>query len=105
MGAASSDTSGGASSASQPTESLAWAESNPAKSSILEASIDVSAEASEEPLPMTPEETANAVLQALKDGTLTEERIDESVRRILMMKCRRGLLQPSENRKVDAENG
>ncbi len=36
----------------------------------------------------------NAVLKAVRDGELTEERIDESVQRVLQLKMSRGLFKP-----------
>ncbi|MDI3418528.1 glycoside hydrolase family 3 protein [Streptomyces luteolus] len=43
--------------------------------------------------PPKPEVAWNAVLQAVKDGELTEERLDESILRILELKARRGLFR------------
>lgn len=45
----------------------------------------------------------NAVLDAVGSGELTEKRIDESVRRVLRLKMKRGLFEP-ENVLVDESN-
>lgn len=44
-------------------------------------------------MPMNLEEASAAVLEAIENGTLTEERIDESVLRILTLKYRYGIME------------
>ncbi|MBR6312009.1 MAG: glycoside hydrolase family 3, partial [Oscillospiraceae bacterium] len=42
--------------------------------------------------PATPDKTINAIIKAVENGNLTEERINESVLRILTMKINRGII-------------
>ena len=44
-------------------------------------------------MPMDLDEATSAVLEAIEDGTLTEERINESVLRILTLKYRYGIME------------
>lgn len=44
-------------------------------------------------LPQDPEKAISGILKAVRSGQLTENRIDESVRRILMLKIRSGVIQ------------
>jgi len=47
--------------------------------------------------PSTPTEVASmiqGIKQAMSDGKITQQRIDDSVRRILLMKYQMGLLSP-----------
>ena len=43
--------------------------------------------------PATPDKTINAIIKAVENGNLSEERIDESVLRILAFKVNRGLIE------------
>ncbi|QDP97843.1 glycoside hydrolase family 3 protein [Microlunatus elymi] len=67
----------------------------------IEAGVDVLLE------PADPERAVSALTDAVASGRLTEQRIDESVVRVLQLKQRRGILQPAPTvpAKITAEVG